>query len=115
MFPYVLRNTEMKDAGEFMSATPEWDAGDRFTGDGRRLRIVDMLETESDDLDAYGAGSSNRSKRDLRIARTELGAVLWLRRSPLLQRRTIVPHRALDQQMRLPVGPTTHIRVVHIE
>jgi hypothetical protein len=45
----------MNDVGEFVSATPEWDVGDRFTtGDGRRLRIVDMLET-ADDVRVYGA------------------------------------------------------------
>jgi hypothetical protein len=44
MFQYVLRDTDMNDVGQFVSATPEWDVGDRFTtGDGRRLRIVTCL------------------------------------------------------------------------
>jgi hypothetical protein len=52
MFPYVLRDAEtMDDVGVFTSATSAWGLGEPFTtGDGRRLRIVDMLPSSSPDV-----------------------------------------------------------------
>lgn len=43
---FLLRDAETgDDAGSFRVSNPRWGLGDVFvTGDGRRLRIVDMLE-----------------------------------------------------------------------
>jgi hypothetical protein len=41
----VLRDTDMNDVGSVTFPTTMWGLGDIFTtGDGRKLRIVDMLE-----------------------------------------------------------------------
>ena len=52
---FLLRDAETGDAaGEFRVSSPVWGLGDVFvTGDGRRLRIVDMLDPppERDDVD----------------------------------------------------------------
>jgi hypothetical protein len=46
----VLRDLDGDDAGEFRTAHIPWGLGDVFTtGDGRRLRIVDILPVVVDD------------------------------------------------------------------
>jgi hypothetical protein len=49
----VLRDTDMNDLGSVTFSTPQWGLGDVFTtGDGRKLRIVDVLELpESEAVD----------------------------------------------------------------
>ena len=49
---YELRDAESADtAGTFTTAVPgPWNIGDIFiTGDGRRLRIVDIIDSEPPD------------------------------------------------------------------
>lgn len=57
MYRIVLRDLDGDDAGEFRTSTLAWGLGETFTtGDGRRLRIVDMLPVpESDDPRLAGA------------------------------------------------------------
>jgi hypothetical protein len=44
VYRIVLRDLDGDDAGEFQTLTLAWGLGDVFTtGDGRKLRIVDML------------------------------------------------------------------------
>ena len=44
VFRFVLRDTDMNDLGSVSFPTTAWGPGDVFTaGDGRKLRILDML------------------------------------------------------------------------
>jgi hypothetical protein len=50
MFRFVLRDTDMNDLGSVTFSTTTWSLGDVFTtGDGRKLRIVDMLNLPEQD------------------------------------------------------------------
>jgi hypothetical protein len=64
MFRYVLRDAEMNDVGEVTFATTAWGLGDSFTtGDGRKLRIIDMLAVpESEAGLAGGMGGRGRGR-----------------------------------------------------
>ncbi len=46
-FRFKLAYADGEDAGEFVTAVPDWQSGDVFrTGDGRRLRILSILPVE---------------------------------------------------------------------
>lgn len=51
-FRFELRYRDGEDAGTFVTAAPDWDAGMTFqTGDGRKLRIVRMVPLDL--IDGY--------------------------------------------------------------
>ena len=46
-FRFKLAYADGEDAGEFVTAVPDWHSGDVFrTGDGRRLRILSIVPLE---------------------------------------------------------------------
>ncbi len=52
-FRFLLHTVDGDDAGPFVTGAPNWEVGEKFlTGDGRHLRIVNILPL----ADAYPEG-----------------------------------------------------------
>ena len=55
MFKFRLFSRGGDDLGQFVTAVPNWSAGDTFTsGDGRQFRILAIVAAEDEDSPVHG-------------------------------------------------------------